>query len=216
MQKLLIFDWDGTLMNSIEFIVYCVEEAAQDIDMPVPDEAEIQNIIGLGLKDAFAMLWPEGTDKQRDLLAASYREHFFVQEDSSALYPGVVDTLEHCLDLGFQLAVATGKSRRGLDYALEKSGLGKYFVATRCADETESKPHPLMLNELLTHCDLAPSQALMIGDTEYDVMMAHSAQMGAIAVTYGVHHRQRLADCSPKHLIDEISELKKIISPSSD
>jgi phosphoglycolate phosphatase len=208
--ELLIFDWDGTLMDSEARIVSCVEAAVRDLEMPVPDTQAISNIIGLGLKEAVHQLFPNGDDQLHLQIAARYRVHFFSDKEApSQLFDGVRETLQELADRGHILAVATGKGRQGLDYALETTGLGAFFHLTRCADETFSKPHPEMLNQILELSGMDPHQALMIGDTEYDLEMAVNAGISSLGVTYGVHAADRLRKHNPLDCIDDIAEIPK-------
>ncbi|HYN77340.1 MAG TPA: HAD-IA family hydrolase [Lamprocystis sp. (in: g-proteobacteria)] len=202
---LLCFDWDGTLMDSQERIVACLLAAFAAVGQPPPSRAAAADIIGLGLDEAMARLWPEANAAQRHLVAAHYRRHFlFTDETPSTLFPGALEVLERLRADGYLLAVATGKSRRGLDLSLAQTGLAGYFQATRCADETASKPDPQMLLELMEELDVRPAQTLMVGDTEYDIQLAANAQVGALAVCYGVHTPERLLACGPLACLDSL------------
>jgi len=205
----LIFDWDGTLSDSVGHIVSAMRAAAQDADMPVPTSTAVRGIIGLGLPEAVADLYPHESDARR--LAAvvdSYRQQYRAQEAQPVLlFPGVREALDAWRAEGYRLAVATGKGRGGLERMLRSHDLLDYFDATRCADETASKPHPRMLREILQQLDGAPSRALMVGDSSFDLDMATQAGMGSIGVTYGAQSREQLLRCKPLHLIDEFVEL---------
>ncbi|VUD48199.1 Phosphoglycolate phosphatase [Thalassocella blandensis] len=203
-----IFDWDGTLSNSAAKIVSCMQQAARDIAIDARDDAAIRNIIGLGLPEAILALYPELGEHERQNLRDSYADHF-VRNDvtPSPFFPGVMQTLEALKAQGFLLAVATGKSRKGLDRVLQNLDMEDFFHGSRCADETASKPHPLMLNELLTEFDVAVDQAVMIGDTEYDMAMAAELGMPRIAVSYGAHHIDRLKTYAPAMCIDDFSQI---------
>lgn len=206
--ELLVFDWDGTLMDSEARIVACVEAAIKDLEMPVPDRKSISNIIGLGLREAVHQLFPEGDEQLHLQIANRYRVHFFSDSKTpSPLFEGTRETLELLTNQGYMLAVATGKGRQGLDHALQTSGLGVFFHLTRCADETFSKPHPEMLNQILEVTGIYPEQALMIGDTEYDLEMALNAGMPSLGVTYGVHTPDRLRKHNPLACVDHITEI---------
>ncbi|MES9991402.1 MAG: HAD-IA family hydrolase [Candidatus Thiodiazotropha sp.] len=206
--EILIFDWDGTLMDSEAHIIACVEAAVKDLQLAVPSEAAIRDIIGLGLHEALSRLYP-GSERDLHLeIANRYRAHFFSENGTpSELFDGVREVLGELQQQGYLLAVATGKGRRGLDLALESTGLGDYFHLTRCADESFSKPHPEMLNQILDQTGIAPGRALMIGDTEYDLEMAVNAGMPSLGVTYGTHSRERLLKHNPLACIDRVTEI---------
>ncbi len=206
--QLLVFDWDGTLIDSEQQIVACMIRAMQDLDIVPPANAAISNIIGLGLDEAMAVLLPEQAVSVRQEVVERYRYHFLHPDTLDSLpFPGTLETLQQLHDAGFLLAVATGKSRRGLDRAMQSSGLGEFFVTSRCADETFSKPHPLMLEEILDQTGCYATEAVMIGDTVYDLEMAANVNMAAVAVSYGVHERERLMALQPLACIDHINQL---------
>jgi phosphoglycolate phosphatase len=205
---LLVFDWDGTLMDSQAQIVACMQAAAEDLDCDVPEHDAVRDIIGLGLPEAVTVLFPALDAGARRAMAERYRLHFLASERApSELFPGAAETLLALGAQGYLLAVATGKGRRGLDKALGSTGLGKVFHASRCADETFSKPHPEMLHQLMRELGVEPSATLMIGDTEYDLQMARNAGVSALAVGYGVHEPNRLARHGPLACLGEIQEL---------
>ena len=209
MYKLLVFDWDGTLMDSEAGIITCMQAAFRDLNMEEPTPDSVRNIIGLGLKEAVDAILPETDDPLLgDKLVESYRDNFLNKNiEKSELFPAVEETLTDLEQKGYLLAVATGKGRSGLDKVLNDTGLGHYFIATRCASETFSKPHPQMLNELIEYAGVEPSQALMIGDTEYDLLMANNAGTDSLAVSYGVHAVERLLQHEPVACIDAIHDL---------
>jgi phosphoglycolate phosphatase len=206
---LIVFDWDGTLMDSEAKIVRCMQAAAVDAGIPDPGVAAIRDIIGLGLSQALQVLFPEQTPAQTALLVQHYRRHF-VEFDTTAtpLFPGVVEGLMQLQEQGHLLAVATGKARRGLDRVLDDTGLRPLFVASRCADETQSKPHPQMLEEILNETGVTPDHALMVGDTVYDMEMARHAKVAGLAVSYGVHARDRLLACGARACVDSFPEVR--------
>lgn len=206
---LYIFDWDGTLSDSTGTIVTAMQRAAEDLGWRRPERDTVRNIIGLGLPEALQVLYPEISAEAGARLKALYSEHFLAidQAEPAAFYPRVVESLEALRGEGHQLAVATGKSRRGLDRVLERLQLEGYFHASRCADETASKPDPRMLHELLVHFNLPASQAVMVGDTEYDMDMARRADMPRIAVSYGAHAPERLHPYEPALCMDCFSEI---------
>jgi len=191
--QLIVFDWDGTLMDSEARIVTCMQQAARDVGVPVPDDAAARDVIGLGLTEAVQSLFPAAGADGTDALIAAYRDHWLGNGiRPAALFAGARELVEALHRAGYLLAVATGKSRRGLDKVLEESGLGAFFHATRCADETFSKPHPQMLQEILTDLDTHPQAAVVVGDTEYDMLMARNAGVDALGVAHGVHTTDRL------------------------
>ncbi len=206
--RLVVFDWDGTLMNSEIQIVDAMQASIDDLGCAARTEAACRNIIGLGLQEAVDELYP-GTDADfRNRFVERYRHHWFAGQGRSRLFPGARATLERLRQAGFQLAIATGKGRAGLDRVLAETGLDVLFDATRCSDETRSKPHPQMLHELLDELDCGAEHAVMVGDTEFDMQMATNAGTGAIAVSYGVHERERLLRHRPLTCLDAIEELQ--------
>ena len=206
--QLLVFDWDGTLMDSESRIVACLEKAVEATGAAARERSALSNVIGLGLDEAIRQLYPEADSVFVRRFAEAYRDQFLFQDQTpSALFGGVREVLEQLTQSNYLLAVATGKARRGLDRALDELGLLEVFHATRCADETFSKPHPQMLEEIMIDLDTAPADTLMIGDTEYDMLMAGNAGAPALAVSYGVHALSRLLDHAPAGHIDAITEL---------
>ena len=210
---LLIFDWDGTLIDSTAKIVRCMQQAAEQVGVEVLDSPAICQIIGLGLPEAIAALYPDSNAQQREKVREQY-VHFFISVDQtpSPFFPGVEETLALLRGDGYALAVATGKSRRGLDRVLEQHNMQDFFHATRCADETRSKPHPQMLHELLTHFRCDPVDALMVGDTHFDMAMAQQAGMASIAVSYGAHRVDQLLPYGPVACLDHFGELPAAIA----
>ncbi len=206
--NLLVFDWDGTLMDSEARIVACMQASIADLALEHRDADAIRNIIGLGLYEAIRTLYPDCDDALVASMTDRYRYHFITANPTtSELFPGAEETVKGLAEAGYLLAVATGKGRRGLDKVLEETGLGQYFHATRCADETFSKPHPQMLEELMDELGAMPGETLMIGDTEYDMQMASNARTHSLAVSYGVHEKERLLRHNPLHCLDAIDEL---------
>ncbi|WP_111640825.1 HAD-IIIA family hydrolase [Marinimicrobium alkaliphilum] len=206
---LLIFDWDGTLSDSTGKITQVMQQSARDLGWRVPEDHQVHNIIGLGLPEALTELFPEHGPEAWGALRERYA-HNFVTEDTarpSAFFPGVMETLTRLRDDGYTLAVATGKSRRGLDRILTQLDLDGFFHETRCADETASKPQPQMLEELLAHFGRPAGEAVMVGDTEYDMDMARRVAMPRIAVSYGAHHIDRLRPYEPALCMDVFAEL---------
>jgi len=203
-----VFDWDGTLIDSAGRIVACLRAAAADSGLEDRDDATFGDIIGLGLPEAIGRLYP-GLDGDRALqFRDAYAAHFRSADvQPSSFFPGAMETLSELRARGHRLAVATGKSRRGLDRVLAGLGLGEFFDATRCADETASKPHPQMLLEIFAELGVAPAEALVVGDTEYDMEMARRAGAPGIGVSYGVHGCERLMRHGPVRIIGSLAEL---------
>ena len=205
---LFIFDWDGTLLDSADRIVMVMQRAAGDCGHVVLTQTAIKNIIGLGLPEALLALYPDLPDAERARLQAAYSRRFVESEEVPCeFFPGVRETLEQLRADGHRLAVATGKSRRGLTRVLAGLGMSDYFDATRCADETRSKPHPQMLHELLAELAVPVSRAVMVGDTEYDMAMAREAGMPRVAVDYGAHAVERLLAYEPGLVLSQFPEL---------
>jgi phosphoglycolate phosphatase len=206
--RLLVFDWDGTLMDSEARIVGCFQAAAADVGVAVPPEELARDVIGLGLREATERLFPGLEGAVVGQVVECYRHHFLGDHPTpSVLFPGVAETLAHLAEAGYLLGIATGKSRRGLEKVLAETGLGPFFHASRCADEAFSKPHPLMLEEVMGVLGAAPAETLMIGDTEYDMQMARNARVPALAVAYGVHEPARLLAEGALACLDRIDEL---------
>lgn len=212
-KKLIVFDWDGTLMDSEARIVNCMQAAITDLDLPALTRDQMKNVIGLGLKEALHALYPDQDETQLVQLVERYRHHFLFEDTTpSELFDGVAAMLAALNDAGYFLAIATGKARRGLDHALASCDVGKYFHASRCADETRSKPHPQMLEELLDYFAVEPDHSIMVGDTEFDLEMATNARTHSLAVSYGVHERDRLLNHSPLACLDNVNQLHSWLS----
>jgi phosphoglycolate phosphatase len=204
---LVIFDWDGTLMDSEQQIVQAMQASICDLGLEARTDDACKDIIGLGLKEAIQRIYPDSGEPLIQAIVERYRYHWLKDEKGSDLFPGTDATLQKLKESGYQLAVATGKGRAGLETVLDKTGLNPVFDATRCSDETRSKPHPMMLQEILQELDILPQHAIMVGDTEYDLQMAHNAGVGAVAVSYGVHETQRLLSFNPLICLDRIEHL---------
>lgn len=212
MSPLLIFDWDGTLCDSLARIALCLQLAARDQGLEPPSEQEARDIVGLGLDEAMQVLFPDVDAGGRQRLREDYSRHFRSQDaQPSPLYPGVLETLVELADAGFMLSVATGKSRAGLDRVLKALDMGDFFHSSRCADETASKPDPLMLHALVNEHGLSPDQALMVGDTTFDMEMALKAGMPRLAVSYGAHTVERLLAYEPLAHIDRFADIAPIL-----
>lgn len=214
---LIIFDWDGTLVDSQAQIISCMCEAFVKVGLPPPEPAAARHIIGLSLEVAASRLAPQADRQMIEALADTYRELALANSNhSTQLFAGVGSGLQSLRQQGFYLAVATGKGRRGLDLALNNTELADIFDLTRCADETCSKPDPMMLDEILTDLDIDPERAIMVGDTSYDIEMANNIGMDSIAVTYGMHDEIHLRPFSPKYLINQFSEIQSLMGENTD
>lgn len=206
--KLLVFDWDGTLMNSAQHIVDNMLTAIETLGLPRREPEQISELIGLGLEDAFQRLYGDLSSEYAEQLLQRYRQGFVkVSQDNSMLFEGAQDALEQLREAGYVLTVATGKSRAGLDRALAETGLDEHFVMTRCADESSNKPHPQMLFDILQTTGFNAADALMIGDTEYDIQMAVTAGMPALGVDCGVHTQDRLVDAGALQVLADVTLL---------
>lgn len=202
---LFVFDWDGTLIDSAAKIVGCMQQAALDMQLEQLEAKVIKDIIGLGLPEAIQKLYPLLEMKAVLEYKQRYSDHFIAADQVLCpLFPGAFETLSELKAQGHQIAVATGKSRRGLARALAQHGWESLFDTTRCADETASKPDPRMLHEILAELDVPPASAVMIGDTEFDMAMARSAAVSRIAVTYGAHEVERLQRYQPDLCVDHL------------
>lgn len=208
---LIIFDWDGTLSDSTGKIVRCVQRAADDLTLPPLPDATIRDIIGLGLNEAVGRLYPELDNDGIQALASAYSMHYVADDDIPGFYPGayeLLDTLASSkLPVTVRTAVATGKSRQGLNRVLEHAQLSDYFDMTRCADETASKPNPLMLHDILNALNYEAKDAVMVGDTEFDMAMAQAIGMPRIAVDYGAHSAARLEKYQPELITGDLRNL---------
>lgn len=204
--RLIVFDWDGTIIDSAATIAECIRESARDMGLPVPTVEQASHVIGLGLHDSLRMAVPELQAEQYPQFVANYRRHFLAREDSMTLFHGMKEVLAE-LSKSRTLAIATGKSRRGLDRALAATGVGPFFSASRCADETNPKPHPAMLLELMEEFGFSRKQILMVGDTSHDLEMAKAAEVDSVAVTYGAHPEEGLRACKPLNCFPTVSSL---------
>lgn len=204
---LFVFDWDGTLCDSLDKIVRCVHLAAHQVGESLCSDEDVKSIIGLSLTNAISTLYPRADDDLVERMAAAYSAAFLADDSPLTLYCGAEETLSTLVDRGHTLAIATGKSRKGLDRVLYESGIEHFFSASRCADETESKPHPKMLFELSDELRFTPKDAVMVGDTSFDMEMAQSANMHRIAVSYGSHCVQNLHRFDLSYVADSLPDL---------
>lgn len=211
--SLVVFDWDGTLMDSTPAIVAAIQGACRDMQLPVPPDETASWVIGLGLADALRTAVPTLTEDLWRPFAERYRYHYLTRDPELRLFAGVDEMLAKLAGAGVLLAVATGKSRAGLDRALVSTGLTRRFDATRCADETHSKPHPAMLLELMDELGVAPERTVMIGDTSHDLNMATNAKVHGVGVAYGAHALTDLHACEPAGLVHSVAELSSWLLP---
>ncbi|MBS4019185.1 HAD family hydrolase [Azonexus hydrophilus] len=205
--ELVVFDWDGTLLDSAGAIVRAIQAACRDLDLPVPDNARASHVIGLGLADAMRHAVPDLAPENYQAMVDRYRFHYLSGDHALTLFDGVPAMLARLHAAGHILAVATGKSRLGLERALDHSGLRPFFSASRCADECHSKPHPQMLEELMAEFGVTSSATVMIGDTSHDLLMASNAGVDALAVTYGAHPHDHLLEHAPLACLHDVAEL---------
>lgn len=208
--KLIVFDWDGTLADSLQQIVTSMQNAIDSLKLEQRDSKSIRNIIGLGLDEASSTLYPDLSEDKRAKLVQYYREHYLAETNTPVrLFDGVKQMLKELQADDYLLAVATGKSRRGLDRAMRESGVEDMFHTTRCADETFSKPHPQMLHDIMSIFAMEAKDTLMIGDSEHDLQMAKNADVAAIAVSYGAQDEQRLQEFQPLMCVDDLRKLPR-------
>lgn len=204
---LIVFDWDGTLLDSAGAIARAIQASCRDLGLAVPGDAQARHVIGLGLEDAMRHAAPDLTAERIPEMVERYRFHYLSGDHELLLFEGVPALLEELKAAGHILAVATGKSRLGLNRAFEHSGLGPLFEASRCADECHSKPHPQMLDELMEEFGVLPERTLMIGDTSHDLLMASNAGVDGLAVTYGAHPHDHLLEHKPIACLHTVQEL---------
>ncbi len=204
----VLFDWDGTVMDSTYSIASSIQLASADLHLPVPSIQQASWVIGLSLESALYRAVPDLTAEQMPLFLDRYRHHFMLRDPHIKLFDGILPFMGELRGRQIALGVATGKSRQGLDRVLEQVNLSAFFDATRCADETRSKPDPEMLHQLLAELMLEPEQVLMVGDTTHDIHMASNAGMDSVAVTYGAHDPQTLAKAEPTVMVDNVAQMR--------
>ncbi|GGB64805.1 HAD-IA family hydrolase [Shewanella inventionis] len=203
---LIIFDWDGTLMDTVGKIVSCMQSVAQELMLPVPTEQQVRDVIGLSLPNIMPILFSQHHDHQQ--IIDCYRRHHLASDYPTPLFDGVEELIKQLHEAGYLLAIATGKAREGLDRVLELTGLGQYFHASRCASDAQSKPHPEMLHALLGYFDVAANKAIMVGDSIHDLTMANNAKMASIGVSYGAHDEVTLSPLKPLAIVDRVSAIR--------
>ncbi|MCB6182112.1 HAD-IIIA family hydrolase [Leeia sp. TBRC 13508] len=204
---LVVFDWDGTLMDSTANIVNALQYAFTEIGLPIPSREDCAYVIGLSLQDAMKYLAPTMNESDYQEIVLKYREHYFENANQMVLYDGATQLLEKLEASGHFLAVATGKSRLGLNDALKATGLEGVFHTTRCADESFSKPNPAMLFEVMDRVGMTVEQTIMIGDTTHDLQMAKSAGTHAIGLTHGAHAKEALSKLPNRAILNNLHEL---------
>ena len=205
---LIVFDWDGTVVDSTAVIASSIQAACRDLDLPVPSDEAARHVIGMGLAEALRHAVPDAPPEKYQPLAERYRHHYLSRDAGIPLFAGAQETIAELHDAGYQLAVATGKSRNGLERSMHASGMAGYFHATRTADQTFSKPHPAMLQEIMEEVGVEPARALMVGDTTHDLQMVINAGVDALGVTHGAHPAQQLRELQPLALLGDFAGLR--------
>ncbi|MDP3539710.1 MAG: HAD-IA family hydrolase [Azonexus sp.] len=205
--ELVVFDWDGTLLDSAGAIVQAIQASCRDLGLPIPADAQARHVIGLGLADAMRHAVPDLSPESYQPMIERYRFHYLSGDHELTLFPGVPEMLADLQSAGHILTVATGKSRLGLERAFDHSGLRSLFQSSRCADECHSKPHPQMLEELMAEFGIGPHSTVMIGDTSHDLLMANNAGVDSLAVTYGAHPHDHLLEFKPQACLHSVQEL---------
>ncbi len=206
---LIVFDWDGTLFDSTTLIARCIQAACLDLGIAAPSDHDASYVIGLGVKDALRHAAPSLPPERYRELGLRYGHHYFARQHDLALFPGMAALLQGIKERNHLLAVATGKSRLGLNDAMNAVSLNGMFDATRAADETASKPDPLMLRELMAELGTKPERTLMIGDTTHDLQLAVNAGTASVAVSYGAHGSEALAGLAPRHVAHSVADLRE-------
>jgi phosphoglycolate phosphatase len=214
--QLIVFDWDGTLMDSTGHIVNCMRQAIQKLELPPLTDDTISHIIGLGLHEAVQTLYPDGNAALWSSLADGYRQTWLSSPEETPLFDNARELLSALAEKDILLGVATGKSRRGLDKVLKATDLGEVFVATRCADECHSKPHPQMLMELMDYTGTTASETIMVGDTEFDLLMAKNAGAHGLGITHGAHDEAKLIACEPQAIVHDLYQVQNWLTHSAD
>lgn len=209
---LIIFDWDGTLMDSVEWIVHCIQQAALHCNCAVPSAQAVRDIVGLSIENAMHQLFPDQSVENRQQIASDYTKAFFTRQfGPDDLFPGTKDMLEQFRREGYRLAVATGKKSAGLQAAIAATGLAEVFCTTRSADQTASKPNPLMIDEIVAELGVDKQRTLMVGDSVHDLQMALNAQVASVGVTCGAHSASTLQQYQPLLCLNYPTDLIGII-----
>lgn len=212
--KLIIFDWDGTLMDSIGRIVSSMQAAAHACQLNIPTVMQVKDIIGLSLPEAIQLLFPDIVEREINAIIEQYKYQYVEGDKTPALlFHDALPLLTALRDNDKLLAVATGKGRQGLQRVMSATQTEHFFHASRCADETLSKPDPQMLLSLLNELNVPAEQAVMIGDSQHDLNMAKAAGVDSIGITLGVHNRATLSNYQPKAIVDSLTELQQLLLP---
>jgi len=210
---LIVFDWDGTLFDSTALITRCIQKAVVDVGGARPSDSQASHVIGLGLMDALARAAPDVPKEKYPQLGERYRHYFFKEQDAVSLFDGVIDMLQALKAQHYWVTIGTGKSRRGLDVTLEREVngllLSSLFDGSRTADQTQGKPHPQMLFELMREFGVEAGRTLMVGDTTHDLQMALNAGCDAVGVNYGAHDHETLESCHPLFIADSVAQLRQ-------
>jgi len=209
---LIVFDWDGTLMDSTRQIIDAMQLGIEQLNLPQLSDSTVSHIIGLGLNEAVYTLYPELDIETRHQLGLRYQQNWLAQPDQAPLFDQAHELITQLYQQDYFLGVATGKSRRGLDKVLERTALADYFHATRCVDECHSKPHPDMLEQLMDILGVTPDKTLMIGDTSHDLNMANNAKTDCIGITHGAHDISSLQQCNPKFIAKNLHQVQNWLS----
>ena len=206
---LIAFDWDGTLFDSTRLIVRCIQSACADIGTTVPSDRDASYVIGLGLVDALRHAAPDLAPERYRELGARYRHHYVASQHDVMLFEGTLEMLRALKASNHALAVATGKTRRGLDESLRQADMQSLFDATRTADETAGKPDPLMLHELMRELGCSAARTLMVGDTTHDLQLAANAGCASVAVSFGAHEPEAFVEFAPLFIAHSTDELRR-------
>jgi phosphoglycolate phosphatase len=210
--KCVVFDWDGTIMDSTPRIISSMRKAAQNTGLAVPTEEAVADIIGLSLQIAIDQIFPPRTQQQNHALLDEYARQFRTEDDTpTPLFDGIEDLLVGLRNKGARTSIATGKGRPGLDRVLNLAKIGHLFDYSIAADEAESKPHPDMLHKTMRHFELGAHQLIMIGDTTHDINMANNAEVASVAVTFGAHNIEKLKTANPHHIVTDIDGLSTLL-----
>jgi len=206
--RVIVFDWDGTILDSPAAIAECIQASCGDLGLEVPERSRASHVIGLGMQELMREIAPGLPPARYGEFVEAYRRHFRAREPAMRLFPGMRELLAD-LSATSLLGIATAKNRRGLERALDATGLRPHFRASRCADESTPKPHPAMLHELMQALAAEPGRMLMIGDTSHDLQMAAAAGVDAVAVTYGAHAEDGLRELRPRACVGSVAALRQ-------